>query len=127
MEQNLIINFLESFFKLFDAEIGHWEKVGNSIYGVVYWENEEDRQDFSLKLDFDSSEINNAKLFCDYLSDNNLVNTDNIKYPEQDLINSMKIAGWKESEAKNAINFLCSFEVKMLDDGVETDSFLIHF
>ncbi len=46
---------------------------------------------------------------------------------ESNLLTKLTKEGWKEDEAKETINLLCSIDVKMLDDGEETDSFFVHF
>lgn len=127
MEQVLIIDFLKTFFNLFKAKIEEYKVLDKGISGTVGWLNEDDKQNFVLKTDFDISLIFNAKLLCDYLQKNNLIDWDKIVVTESDLILRLIKDGWKESDANEAINFLCAFDVKMVDDGEETDSFYIHF
>jgi hypothetical protein len=35
--------------------------------------------------------------------------------------------GWTHNKAKKAIDLIFSVEIKMIDDGVETDSLYIHY
>ncbi len=127
MEQLIIINFLKSFFMLFNAKIEEYKIMGQHVFGTIGWLNEEDKQDFVFKVDFDTSHINNVKLLCDFLYERDLINGDQIVVSEVDLLQTLKKEGWNEIEAKVAINSLCSLDVKMLDEGEETDSFFVHF
>ena len=127
MEQSILINFLKSFFKLFKAEIENYKVINKKIFGTIGWSNEIDKQDFVFTYDFGNSSLSKLKLLCDYLNTNNLIEGDKIILTETDLIFTLIKAGWNENNAKDAINLLCSFDVKMLDDGEETDSFFIHF
>ncbi len=127
MEESVFIDFLQSFFALFKARIEHYKISKERISGVIGWLNEEDKQPFLLNMDFDCTSICIAKLLCDFLFENNLVRGDNIVISELSLIQKLIDDGWDAYKAKMAINFLCSFDVKMVDDGEETDSFYIHF
>jgi hypothetical protein len=127
MENILIIDFLKAFFNLFNAKIEEYKIIDQKIIGTVGWLNEDDKQNFVLHIDFDIANLINAKLLCDYLFENNFVVGDNLIVSESDLLLRLIKDGWNESEAKGAINFLCYFDVKMIDDGEETDSFYIHF
>lgn len=127
MEQILIIDFLKAFFNLFKARIEEYKIIDKKILGVVGWLNDDGKQSFVLKTDFEISLIFNAKILCDYLLGNNFIDGDKIALSESDLLLRMIKDGWIESDANAAINFLCSFDVKMVDDGEETDSFYVHF
>lgn len=127
MEQILIIDFLKAFFNLFKARIEEYKIIDKKILGVVGWLNDDGKQSFVLKTDFEISLIFNAKILCDYLLGNNFIDGDKIVLSESDLLLRMIKDGWIESDANAAINFLCSFDVKMVDDGEETDSFYVHF
>lgn len=127
MEKKLIIAFLRAFFNLFKANIEDYKIVEKKVIGIVGWLNEEDKQNFVLKIDFDISSLIKAKLLCDFLLENDLINGDTVIVSENDLILKLINNEWIEIDAKESINFLCSFDVKMVDDGEETDSFYIHF
>jgi hypothetical protein len=127
MEKQLIIDFLKAFFNLFNASIEDFKIVEKKVFGIVGWLNEEDKQSFVLKIDFDISSLIRAKLLCDFLLENDLINGDKIIVSENDLILKLTNNEWIEIDAKETINFLCSFDVKMVDEGEETDSFYIHF
>jgi hypothetical protein len=124
---NILIDFLKSFFLLFNAEIIRFEVSGDDITGAVGWVDEEDQQDFSLSFSPHNASYINAKLLCDYLNFNNLVNGDSIIISEPELKLKLSNSGWSNSNVEDAINFLFSFEVKMFDDDKESDSFFLHF
>lgn len=126
MENKIIYESLSSFFRLFHAHIEKCEIHDNRIIGTVGWENEEDKQDFTL-LTENTSNFSVLLSLCNYLHEHNYVKNDCIYITEAELIDRLSLAGWKKRKAKKAINYLCSFEVKMLDNGEETDSFFIHF
>jgi len=127
MGQLIIINFLKSFFIFFKAKIEEYRIVEKQVIGTIGWLNEEDKQDFVFKVDFDILLLDRVKLLCDFLCKMHLVNGDKIIVSEIDLLETLKKEGWDEMDAKEAVNCLCSLDVKMLDEGEETDSFFIHF
>jgi len=127
MEKLLIIEFLKSFFFLFKAKIEEYEIFDKKILGIIGWDNEDDIQKFVFKNEFNIVSISKAKILCDYLSEQNLINGDQIIILENELIQKLNKSGWNETDAKEAINCLCDLDVKMIDDGEETDSFFVHF
>jgi hypothetical protein len=127
MEQILLIEFLKSFFFLFKAKVEEYKIFDKNIYGIVGWHNEDDKQKFVFKNEYDVLLLSKARILCDYLSARNLINGDKITITEIELIQQLNKNGWNEIEAKDAINFLCEFDVKMIDDEEETDSFFVHF
>ena len=127
MEQTLLIEFLKSFFILFKAKIEEYTILDKNIFGVISWENEDDKQKFVFKNVFDFLLLSKAKKLCDYLSEQNLINGDQIIISENELIQKLNKGGWNETDTKEAINCLSDLEVKMIDEGEETDSFFVHF
>jgi len=127
MEQTLLIEFLKSFFILFNAKIEEHTILDRNIFGVISWDNEDDKQKFVFKNVFDFLLLSKTKSLCDYLSEQNLINGDQIIISESELIQKLNKSGWNETDAKEAINCLCDLDVKMIDDGEETDSFFVHF
>jgi hypothetical protein len=127
MEQTTIINFLKSFFTLFKAKIEESEFVNQKVFGIISWINEEGKQDFSFKADLDTLMLSKVKMLCDFLHEINLVNGDKITVSEDDLLTMLVKEKWNRFDAKEAVNSLCSLDVKMIDEGEETDSFFIHF
>jgi len=120
-------NFLKSFFRLFNAKIEKYQVIDKMIFGTVGWIEEDDKQDFVLNCNFENIPFAKAELLCDYLNKENLLNGDSIIISERELMAKLLTGGWNENVFKSTIDFLCSFEVKMLDDNEETDSFFIHF
>jgi hypothetical protein len=127
MEQLLIIQFLKSFFWLFKAKIEQYKTSDNNICGIIIWPDEEEKQEFIFKNEFDILLLLKTKFLCDYLSEHNLMHGDQIIISESELLKELRKEDWNEIDAKNSINFLCNFSVKMVDDGEETDSFFVHF
>ena len=121
------ILFLESFFNLFKARIEDYKIFDNKIYGTIGWKNEDDNQDFIFKENIEAPLLSNMKLLCDFIVDNKLNVGDKIVVSENELIQKLINLKWDANEAKNAINGLCNLDVKMLDEGEETDSFFVHF
>jgi|GEM_PF-969616 len=127
MEHLSIVKFLESFFNLFNAKIEDYKVVDKKIFGIVGWINEDEKQDFLFEENLEDSLFSTLKILCDFISDNKLIEGDKIVVSENELMQKLINIKWEEAEAKNAINCLCELEVKMLDEGVETDSFFVHF
>jgi len=126
MEQTVVIGFLKSFFILFRAKIEEYEVANKKVFGTVGWLNEEDKQDFVFNIDFDISILGKVKLLCDFLNKKKLVDGDRIIVSENDLLEMLEKEDWTVIDAKDTINCLYSLEVKMLDQGEETDSFFLH-
>ena len=127
IKEIIIINFLKSFLKLFNAKIELYKVVDNKIVGTIGWINEMDKQEFVFYIDFEAPLISRVDLLCDYLFKEKLIKGDQIVISEKYLLQALIKGGWNENEAKEAIDCLCSLDVKMLDKGEETDSFFVHF
>lgn len=127
MNNYQLISFLQSFFKLFNAKIELHNIYKDKVYGKALWINENETQEFVYNENIDSKNLLEIKYLCDFIFKNFLIDGDKIKVSEIELIFKLMDEGWDEIRAKNAINKLCSIEVKMLDNGEETDSFFIHF
>jgi len=128
MQNTVVDNFLKSFFRLHDAIIKENEYEKQVVIGHVFWlDDVEDTQAFRWHIEVNENEVIKMRLLCDFLFDKNLVDGDRIIISEPELIENLKSAHWNIKNIKSAINALMSTEVKMLDDGEETDSFFIHF
>lgn len=126
MKETSEVQFLTSFFLLFKASIQEYKIFDNKISGIVGWDNEDDKQAFCWS--FKNEKIfPKVKLLCDYLYGHNLIDGDSIIISEIELLSKLISDGWNENDAKKCIDYLCSIDVKMLDDNEETDSFFIHF
>ena len=119
--------FLDSFFSLFEAKTEIIKIENNAVLGTVSWENEEDTQDFKWSKPFDDDTLIALTDLCVYLLKNELLVGDRIRIMEELLFERLKNVGWPINKVKKAIDALMSLEIKMLDEGKETDSFFIHF
>lgn len=125
--ENLLIQFLSSFFHLFNTEILRYKIIGERITGIVVWSEENEKQDFCWTVENTNIDFSKLVLLCRFLKDNSLIDGDRIILSYEDLIEKLYNQGWNREEARRCIDYLSSFEVKMVDDGKETDSFFLHF
>lgn len=121
-----IQQFLVSFFQVFKGKVENLSLHDGKVFGAVVWEGESEKQDFTWRAPEDT-DLLHAKSLCDYLSSSNLVDGDKIIVTEADLVSRLVSSGWTKENAQSTIDLLCSIAVPMLDDGVETDSFYLHF
>jgi hypothetical protein len=125
--QEKYIEFIDSFFRFFQARIENFSVIGNKITGVVRWEKENGEQSFSWVIPEKDESIALTKKLIDFLLENNLTCGDKIVIDQEALKKVMKEKGWDLIDVEKAINFLCSVRVDMIDDGDTSDFFLIHF
>lgn len=131
MINSKIISFLNIFFELLGERLLKYKILDNIITGTVTGlndpdENYEDHQDFLWKVELGVSELMELRPLCEYLINNNLIIGDKIKISEELLIKRLNEIGWDIEEAQRNIDNLLSIEMKMIDDGEETDSFFLH-
>ncbi|KAB2930954.1 MAG: hypothetical protein F9K24_14775 [Leptonema illini] len=120
--------FLISFFQLFDATIKECKVEGMAVTGRIFWGNDRnDTQSFRWHIEVSGHDIDRMISLCDVLHKNNLVSIDRLTVTEPELVEKLRSCNWEMEEIECAINALMSTEVKMVDDGEETDSFYIHF
>lgn len=119
--------FLNSFFNLFEAKVEITKISNESIYGILNWMNEDDTQDFKWTNDFDDNALSILKDLCDFLFESRLTKGDKITVSEDILKDRLISAGWDNEKINEGIEYLMLLEVKMVDEGEETDSFFIHF
>lgn len=119
--------FLDSFFSLFEARTEIIKIKNNIVFGTVLWENDEDTQDFKWSKPFDNDTLIALTDLCVYLFKNDLLVGDRIRLMEELLVERLKNVGWPINKINMTIDALMSLEIKMLDEGKETDSFFIHF
>lgn len=124
---NVIYDFLSSFFAVFNAHVNEYRIVDQKVYGNIEWNDENERQAFIWHIELEASIIPKLKTLCDFLIKYNLIKGDRIIVSEETLKEKLIALGWDLSEAERNINHLCTVEVKMIDNGEETDSFFIHF
>jgi hypothetical protein len=100
---------------------------GKKVLGNIEWKDDNETQDFSWIVELEESALNKLKLLCEFLIDYNLTIGDKIIISESELQKRLIGLGWDISESQKNIDNLLSVEIKMVDDGEETDSFFIHF
>jgi|SRR5690554_1494096 len=117
--------FLKSFLGALGAVDIIWTDTQiDKIYGTVIYDlsDFDERQDFVWHMTEDNVPNENVKKLVDFLSTNNLVDIDKIIRP----IEQLDINFIDKSEHNNVWDELFEIEVKMLDDGQETDSYFLH-
>ena len=126
---NDIVQLLVVFLNLFDAKIKNYDVNEESIKGSVYWIDDEsdEVQDFVFNNNLEGSQIKLVEKLSIFIKQNNLISSDKIKISEENLISLLIKNQWNETDAIEAVDSLCNIEVKMVDDGEETDSFFVHF
>ncbi|MCP5468596.1 MAG: hypothetical protein H7A32_04940 [Deltaproteobacteria bacterium] len=127
MKKNSLGIFLTSFFALFKAHVKELEIKGDKVLGAIGWKDEEDEQKFSWVIVFKEAILLRLSLLCDFLEQHNLIQGDKIIIPALELKVLLQKNGWNLNESEAIIEKLCSVEIKMIDDGEETDSFFVHF
>jgi len=117
--------FLESFLKALGAVDIKWTDIQNDkIYGTVIYDlsDIDEKQDIVWHMTEDNVPNEKVKKLIDFLSTNNLIDIDKIKQP----ISQIDIDFIDKSELNNVWDKLFEIEVRMIDDGEETDSYFIH-
>jgi hypothetical protein len=117
--------FLKSFLGALGAVDIIWTDTQiDKIYGTVIYDlsDFDERQDFVWQMTEDNVPNENVKKLVDFLSTNNLIDIDKIIRP----IEQLDINFIDKSELNNIWDELFEIEVKMLDDGQETDSYFLH-
>lgn len=127
MKSNIMYVFLLSFFEVFNASVDKYKIEGKKILGKIRWKDDNEVQNFSWVVELDETVLKKLKLLCEYLIKNNLMHGDKIIITESELQKRLIQLGWDIREAKKNIDSLLCIEMKMVDDGEETDSFFIHF
>jgi hypothetical protein len=107
--------------KTISARIG-WGNDGRSDYDEdeevqeVVW----DIQEFSAMED--------VLLITEFIRDNNLINNDKIIIDYDSLFEKFKNKhGWTLEKFSNALDFILSIKVDMVDESEKTDFFFVHF
>jgi len=128
MKKTIKTQFLTSFFNLFGAEVKITKVDGNNvIYGTLSWKGEDDKQDFKWSNYFNKEALIILKKTCDFILKNNLNKGDRILISENVLRKKLIKYGWTYGDAEKGIEYLMLINIKMIDDGEETDSFFFHF
>ena len=121
--------FLELFLKIYDvAEIEISSSFEDKIYGTAKYQDhfvEDDFQEFCWHISEDMVPSENAIVLVKNIVAKNLHQGDKIIVSDEEL--------FLKSEITNRINFdhalneIFNIEIKMIDDGEETDSYFIHY
>ena len=130
MEENkyLIEKFLNSFFRIYSADIDTMHINDEKVTGIVKWKGEEDRQEFLWNIpSFSNGDLKYLTDTVDYLLTYKLTNIDKIIITEIDFKYRLSTLGWTLKTIENVINQLLLIDIRMIDNNEETDSFFIHF
>lgn len=117
--------FLETFLGALGAVKINWGKESfDEIYGtVIYDETDiEERQDFVWHMTEDKVPPEDVRKVINYIKENSLIDIDKIIKP----IDEINLHFIDQSKKEEVINALFEIEVRMIDDGEETDRYFIH-
>jgi hypothetical protein len=126
MKEHFVIDFLDAFFSLFNASIENYIIKENTISGLIGWNNEIDKQEFLwnfAEIDFINTRLQDI---CELISYNKLNEGDRITISEENMLSFLVKKGWDINVAKRTMELLFTIEIKMVDEGKETDSFFLH-
>ncbi len=118
--------FLESFLGAIGSQKIHWSHIDyNKIIGTIIYDlnDSEEKQDFIWHMTEENVPSESVRKTIDFLKNNELINLDRINTS----LSSLDLDFIDISERKYLENELLNVEVKMLDDGVETDSYYFHY
>ncbi len=128
-QKNIKLEFLNVYFQLFGATIDKFQIKEKKILGRVSWvDAPKDYQDFIWYIpNYTDEEWQNLIELTLYLGEQKLVDMDQVSITEIELIDRLILAKWEKDVSQKTIDLLFFIEVNMVDDGVETDSFFLHF
>jgi len=120
--------FLEEFLKLYSVKFVTNINIKNDlISGTAVYDpnNKEEKQDFCWHISDQSVPSRNALEIIKIITENNWCEIDKIIVTKDELF--LK-TGWESREKFNkSLAEIFNVEIRMVDDGEETDSFFIHF
>jgi len=117
--------FLEIFLTALGAEKIEWGKLEvDKIFGTVVYDSTdaEERQDFVWHMTEDKVPSEEVKMVIKYIADNSLIKFDKIIKPVEEL----NLDFIEQSKRKKVIDELFNIEVRMIDEGEESDRYFIH-
>ncbi len=117
--------FLKTFLTALGAKNIEWSKSENDkLFGTVIYDiqDTDERQDFVWHMTEDKVPSDEVKKLLEYFIDNNLLDIDKINKP----INELNLDFIDQSKREKVIKELFDIEVRMIDDGEETDKYFIH-
>jgi hypothetical protein len=118
-------SFLKSFLGALGAKEILWGDIRfDKIYGTVIYDltDPEERQDFVWHMTENNVPTEDVKKLLEYLSKNKLIDIDKIFIP----IEKLNIDFIDKSKLENVWHELFNIQVRMIDDGEETDCYFIH-
>lgn len=127
MKKHTVELFLSSFFAVLNAKIVECSIEENKVKGIVGWNEEDNTQSFSWVILYDEFDLSAMTQLCVFLTQQKLVRGDKILISPFELNTLLCRNGWDKAAADMTIEKICSIDIKMIDDGEETDSFFIHF
>jgi hypothetical protein len=118
-------SLLKSFLGALGAKEILWGDIRfDKIYGTVIYDltDPEERQDFVWHMTENNVPTEDVKKLLEYLSKNKLIDIDKIFIP----IEKLNIDFIDKSKLENVWHELFNIQVRMIDDGEETDCYFIH-
>ncbi|OGN60787.1 MAG: hypothetical protein A3F40_04740 [Chlamydiae bacterium RIFCSPHIGHO2_12_FULL_27_8] len=126
-KQKFMINFLNAFFRLFQAHINKIKFEKDHVIGSIIWNDTKELQEFSWIFSSDIYNYENTIQLIDFLIHHKLIEGDKIVISKIALINILKKFNWDLKKIEDSISFLCSIRIPMIDDAEISDYFFIHF
>ncbi|SRR5258706_8865864 len=117
--------FLETFLGALGALKINWGKESfDKIYGTVIYDetDPEEHQDFVWYMTEDKVPSEDVRKVITYIKENNFIDIDKIIKP----IHELDLNFIDQSKKEEVINTLFNIEVRMIDEGEETDRYFIH-
>lgn len=128
MSIGIIYCFIKSYLAIFGAHIELFTVRNDNVYGMIGWSGEEEKQDFLWEINHNENNLFGLILLCDYLINNKLIRGDVLLKSEEELISILESGlRWNKEKVVSKLNDLLDIEIKMIDEGEETDSFFLHF
>jgi hypothetical protein len=122
-----IEEFLSVFFSIFSAKIDSCKWEDNKIKGFLVWKDEDEKQEFSWVIPSDELDVAGIIAIINFSVKRELIIGDKIGITKDELVTKLGTQGWGEEKARKTIEQLCSIRISMVDDGNETDFFIVHF
>ena len=126
MHQSKRLKFLKSFLRLYKVNKIELIKESNDfIRGIaIYDQNDpEERQEFIWYKTEDETPSPDLSILIDKIISEKWHDGDKIFKQIQDL----EIAELQQESKENALNELFDIEIKMIDNGEETDTYFVHY
>ncbi len=121
------IKFLDSYLKLFGAVTVTYKDIyKDKIYGTVIYDPTDlgEQQNFCWYMTEENVPSDNLIELIEIIKNNKFHISDKITIPEDKIF--LKTGWLDKGEFNKAINQLFDIEIKMIDEGKETDSFFLH-